>query len=53
MTIVTRNAIRHRVIRTMQQFGGTLEEAICAVAQAMHLPPKTVAECLQGEEIAA
>lgn len=53
MTIVTRNAIRRRVIRTMQQFGGTLEEAICAVAQALNLPPETVAECLHGEEMAA
>ena len=52
MTITTREAVVAAVARTLM-LGATQDEAIATVAQALHLSPETVAECLQGKELAA
>ena len=52
MTIVTRTQVRAATVRALM-LGAAEQEAIDTVAQALNLPPETVAECLQSEEVAA
>ena len=52
MTIIPREAVMAAVIRAML-LGATRDAAIATAAQALCLSPETVAECLQGEELAA